>query len=144
MKFRKDTTNWLVLQLFLSTILLCSRNFVSVYWNDCSKYLSGERPNGDAIVKLVGGSSFYDYILKYPIEPKEPEDSIMRDAFLRQLLEHHVYYDLETSRNGQFTYVKLIIPFDIFLKQAEKLRFKFPINVSVIHILVSSLLCSTT
>ena len=68
----------------------------------------------------------------------------MRDAFLRQLLEHHVYYDLETSRNGQFTYVKLIIPFDIFLKQAEKLRFKFPINVSVIHILVSSLLCSTT
>jgi hypothetical protein len=86
-----------------------------------------QEPNGDAIVKMVYGAPFYDFILKFRNDSK-PESKDIREAFEDKLMEQGLYLEYEPTVDEQETYVKVIVPFERMCKEAETCNLQFPLK----------------
>lgn len=87
----------------------------------------GHEFNGDAIVKMVYGAPFYDFILKFKIDGKS-EDKDIREAFEDKLMEQGLFLEYEPSVDELEKYVKVIVPFERLCKEAESLDIRFPLK----------------
>ncbi|CAG8650705.1 4134_t:CDS:2, partial [Acaulospora morrowiae] len=86
---------------------------------------------GDAIAKSIFDYPFPDFIIKFREDPKDQdyeEHRTKRCKFERFLLYSGMIVECEVDVIDEFTYMKIIAPFERLCEQAQQMKLKMPLN----------------
>ncbi|KAI3633899.1 hypothetical protein MIR68_008064 [Amoeboaphelidium protococcarum] len=94
-----------------------------------------KRKGGDAIVKAVNGTGFYDFIIKYNIsdgkdtsEKAVEKDEMKQQArlqYIKALLDKGMVLEEEYNVDKTAVYIKIITPFYLLCEEAERSKLSF-------------------
>ena len=110
--------------LFNNVLNFYNENLLGNDYNDALSKFAKE-PNGDVLVKLVYGSPFYDYIIKYSTKEQKEEKIVERNRFEKLLSDHGLYFEKDGYSLEDEVFIKILSPFQILCSEAENMKLKF-------------------
>jgi hypothetical protein len=85
-------------------------------------------PNADAIIKIVYSAPFHELIIKYSNKKDSDRTIELRNKMIAEILTAGLFVEVEPAVEKQEFYIKIIAPFLLLCKNAEKEKLRFPMK----------------
>lgn len=92
------------------------------------------RPNIDAVAKLIYGDQQYDMIIKYFLKDENSQETYQRRDFQYALMKAGLFLETEPTGKSDEFYLKVVATFECLCNEAESSVLRLPMIVSIISV----------